>query len=170
MEDTDVPEGISMDDMLQKAGVQPQQYQHLVKLMRSGKQVVLQRQPSERWINQYNPMILQTWRANMDLQYIMEPYSCIMYITSYMMKSERAMSELLKKVAEESRAEDLKLKLRKVVSAFLSNREVSAQEAAYRILSLPLKRSSRKVVFVNPFPLKCRINVNISLPPSRSVT
>lgn len=108
MENKDNPEDISMQDLLTKAEVDPQQYQDLLKVMKSGKQVVLQRQPSERWINQYNPSILRTWRANMDLQYITDPYSCIMYITSYMMKSERAMSELLKKVAEDNRDEDLK--------------------------------------------------------------
>ena len=76
-----------------------------------------------------------------------------------MMKSERAMSELLKKVAEENQDEDLKSKLRKVGSAFLNNREVSAQEAAYRLLSLPLKKASRKVVFVNKAPKDKRISM-----------
>lgn len=113
---------------------------------------VLKRQPSERWINYYNPKILQTWGANMDLQFITDPYFCIMFMTSYLTKSERAMSELLKKVAEENRDDDLKCKLRKVGSAFLNNREVGAQETAYRLLSLPLKRASRKVVFVNTAP------------------
>ena len=42
-----------------------------------------------------------------------------------------------------------KVKLRKVGSAFLTHREVSAQEAVYRILSLPTKQLSRSVVFVN---------------------
>ena len=47
----------------------------------------------------------------MDLQFITDPYSCIMYITSYMTKSERAMSELLKKVADDNRDDDMKTKL-----------------------------------------------------------
>lgn len=68
------------------------------------------------------------------------------------MKSERAMSELLKKVADDCRDEDTRSKLNKVGSAFLTNREVSAQEAAYRLPSLPLKRTSRKVGFVNTSP------------------
>ena len=95
----------------------------------------------------------------MDLQYIVDPYSCIMYITSYMMKSERAMSELLKKVAEEAKEDDLRSQLRKVGSAFLNNREVSAQEAVFRLLSLPLKRASRKVVFVNTAPKEKRVSM-----------
>ena len=138
MENKDIPEDISLESLLQMAEVCPEQYQEVVKLMKSGKKIVLQRQPSERWINQYNPKILQTWRANMDLQFIMDPYACIMYITSYMMKSERAMGELLKNVAEENRGEGLKSKLRTIGSSFLNNREVSAQEAVYRLFSMPL--------------------------------
>ena len=95
----------------------------------------------------------------MDLQYITDPYSCIMYITSYMMKSERAMSEILKKVADENKGEDIKEQLRKVGSAFLNNREVSAQKAAFRILSMPLKRVCRKVVFVNTAPKEKRVSI-----------
>ena len=55
----------------------------------------------------------------MDLQYIVDPYSCIMYVTSYMMKSEHAMSECLRKVAREARSEDIKTQLR---TTFLNNR------------------------------------------------
>ena len=32
---------------------------------------------------------------------------------------------------------------------FLTNREVSAQEAVYRVLSMPLRSCSRSVVFIN---------------------
>ena len=159
MEDKDISEDISLASLLEKAKVDPQLYQECLTLMKRGKKVVLQRQPSERWINQYNPKILKTWRANMDLQFIMDPYSCIMYITSYMMKSEKAMSELLKNVAEENRGEDLKSKLRTIGSSFLNNREVSAQEATFRLLSMPLTKSSRSVVFVNTAPKDKRVSM-----------
>ena len=65
------------------------------------------------------------------------------------MKTERSLGELLKQVAAETRTDELKKQLRKVGAAFLSHREVSAQEAVYRILSLPMKQLSRSVVF-NP--------------------
>ncbi|XP_013871836.1 uncharacterized protein LOC106523078 [Austrofundulus limnaeus] len=152
MSDKDIPEDISYDTFLQKAQVHPQLYQEMLKLMKSDTSIVLRRQPSERWINYYNPKILQTWGANMDLQFITDPYSCIMYVTSYLTKSVRAMSKLLKKVAEENRDNDLECELRKVGPSFLNNRKVSAQEAAYRMLSLPLKRACRKVIFVNTVP------------------
>ena len=99
------------------------------------------------------------WQANMDLQFVLNAYACVMYVASYMMKTEKAMGVLLKQVATEFRTEELKTQLRKVGSAFLTHREVSAQEAAYRILSIPMKQLSRSVVYVDTNPKHERIAV-----------
>ena len=74
----------------------------------------------------------------MDLQPVLNAYSCIMYIASY-----------VKSVTEEVMGEELRCQLKKVGTAFLSNRELSAQEAVYCILYLPLKMLSRSVVYVD---------------------
>ena len=71
------------------------------------------------------------WQANMDIQ---NTYACVMYVASYIMKTERSMGELLKRVATEARTDKWKVQLRKVGSAFLTHRE---QEAVYR---LPMKQ------------------------------
>ena len=105
-----------------------------------------------QWTNSFNIHCLHTWQANMDLQYIIDPYSCTMYVTSYMMKSEKAMSELLLKVSKESGAEEVKTQMAKLGSTFLNHREVSAQEAAYRLLSLPLKRALDVLYSLIPAP------------------
>ena len=97
-----------------------------------------------------------TWQANTDIQYVLNAYACIMYVASYIMKTDRAMGQLLKQVASEARTDELK-QLRKVGSAFLTQREVSAQEAVYRILSLSMKQLSRSVVFININPKTERI-------------
>ena len=74
------------------------------------------------------------WQANMDLQFVLNAYACVMYVASYMMKTEKAMG-LLKQVAAEFRTEELKTQLRKVGSAFLTHREVSAQEGISHIVN-----------------------------------
>ena len=79
----------------------------------------------------------------------MNAYACVMYVASCIMKNERSMGELLKHVSNEVRTEALTTQLCKVGAAFLTHREVSAQEAVYRMLSLPMKQLSRSVVFVN---------------------
>ena len=62
------------------------------------------------------------------------------------------MSELLRRVAVVKTS-------RRLGSVFLNHRELSAQEAVYRILSLPLKMLSRKVVFVNTSPKQERVSL-----------
>ena len=82
-----------------------------------------------------------------------------MYITSYMLKSEKGTSELLRQVSKEYRGENIKVQLKQLKAAFLNHRKVSAQEAVYRILSLPLKQLSRKVVFINSSPKEERVSM-----------
>ena len=82
-----------------------------------------------------------------------------MYVASYIMKTDRSMGVLLKRVASEARTEELKSQIKKMGSAFLTHREISAQEAVYRLLSLPMKQLSRSVVFVDTNPKSERIAV-----------
>ena len=69
---------------------------------------MLKRKPSECNINNYNIPVRLAWQAKLDLQYVLNAYACIMYVASYIMKTNRAMGELLKRVANEACAEDLK--------------------------------------------------------------
>ena len=60
----------------------------------------------------------------MDLQYIQDPYACVMYIAAYMLKSEHSMGELLKQVSKECGSEDIRTQLRRLGSVFLNHCEV----------------------------------------------
>ena len=159
LDNKDTPEDITLEDLLEKANVSLDTYVNGLKICSRGNSVVMKRCPSECWINTYNPDIIHAWKANMDIQYILDPYACVMYIASYMLKSEAAMGELLKNVCRECRGEEIRVQLRRIQSVFLNHRELSAQEAAYRILSLPLKQLSRTVVFVNTSPKEDRVTM-----------
>ena len=150
---------LSLAELLNKAEVTEKDYIDALELSTNGNVIVLKREPDECFINNYNPSVMLAWQANMDIQFVMNAYACIMYVASYIMKTERSMGELLKRVATEARTDELKCQLRKVGSAFLTHREVSAQEAVYRILSLPMKQLSRSVVFVDTNPKNDRIAV-----------
>ena len=150
---------LSLAVLFDKAEVTEQEYIDALEVSTNGNVVVLKREPNECFINNYNPSVMLAWQANMDIQFVLNAYACIMYVASYIMKTERSMGELLKRVAAEARTDELKSQLRKVGSAFLTHREVSAQEAVYRILSLPMKRLSRSVVFVDTNPKNERIAV-----------
>uniref|UniRef100_A0A1X7TKW9 Uncharacterized protein n=1 Tax=Amphimedon queenslandica TaxID=400682 RepID=A0A1X7TKW9_AMPQE len=45
--------------------------------------------------------ILKAWGANMDIQYVLKEYACMMYVALYIMKAEKSMSKLLCSVSEE---------------------------------------------------------------------
>ena len=150
---------LSLTELLDKAEVTQQEYIYALEVSTNGNVVVLKREPGECCINNYNPSVMLAWQANMDIQFVLNAYACVMYVASYIMKTERSMGELLKRVAAEARTDELKTQLRKVGSAFLTHREVSAQEAVYRLLSLPMKQLSRSVVFVVTNPKSERIAV-----------
>lgn len=143
---------LSLDEVLAKANVNKTAYTEALQISSRGTVIVLQKKTNETCINNYNPTVLSAWKANMDIQFVLNAFACVMYIASYITKTERAMGKLLKEVADEHRTEELKTQLNKIGSAFLTNREVSAQEAVYRALSLPMKQMSRAVVFVNTNP------------------
>ena len=150
---------LSLSDLLDKVHLTESEYIEALETSSTGFVVVLKREPRECCINNYNPAVMLAWQANMDIQFVLNAYACVMYVASYIMKTERSMGELLKRVAAEARTDELKKQLRKIGAAFLSHREVSAQEAVYRILSLPMKQLSRSVVFVNTNPKNERIAV-----------
>ena len=62
-------------------------------------------------------------------------------------------------MSKECDGEQIGTQLRHLGSVFLKHREVSAQEAVYRILSLPLKQLSRKVVFINTASKEERVSL-----------
>lgn len=110
----------------------------------------MERRPQDCWVNGYNPMLLRAWNANMDIQFILNPYSCIMYILSYISKAEHEMSDYLKRVIKDSSHDNLSDRecMKQVMNAYSKNREVSAQEAVARTCSLKLKSTSRSVIFI----------------------
>ena len=150
---------LSLYEILIRAKASPNEYTEALEVSSKGCVVVLQRQPNEININNYNAPVTLAWQANTDIQFVLNAYACIMYVASYIMKTDRAMGVLLKQVAAEARTDELKQQMRKVGSAFLTHREVSAQGAVYRILSIPMKQLSRSVIFVDINPKSERIAV-----------
>ena len=147
---------MSTEELLKLLHVSSEEYYKALSVTMRGRKVILARRPCETNINPYNRTCILAWRANMDIQFVEDPHACIMYIAAYISKNEKGMGELLKQVSKECQDLEIKAKLRKLGAVFLNNREVSAQEAAMRILSLPMKRLSRNVTFINTDSLENR--------------
>ncbi|XP_037395199.1 uncharacterized protein LOC108432566 [Pygocentrus nattereri] len=141
----------SVDDLFASLGINQEIFEAAYLRMIRKTSVVLKRAPCDVWVNQYNRDLLRCWNANMDIQFVVDAYSCIVYIISYISKAEREMGLLLSCAQKEASKQgnvDAKQALRKLGSVFLHNREVSAQESVYRLTNMKLKAASRKVQFI----------------------
>ncbi|XP_078794676.1 uncharacterized protein LOC144988280 isoform X2 [Oryzias latipes] len=125
-------------------------YEKLFRACHRRSQVVLKRNKNEIWINPYNKSLLKCWNANMDIQYIVDAFACVVYIISYISKEEREIGLLLRNTQKEAEKGNTSAKetLKKLGTVYLHNRHVSAQEAVYRLANMHLKECSRKVVFI----------------------
>jgi len=147
-------ESLTMTDFLSAVHLDYNSYILAIRSSLKTPTTFIKRAPDELRVNNYNIDCLRAWRANHDIQFILDIYACASYITAYIAKSSRGMSDLLRKACQEAREGNstLKQQVRLIGNKFLNNVEVSAQEAVYLLLQLPLRRASRQTVFVNTNP------------------
>ncbi|XP_061196745.1 uncharacterized protein LOC133205019 [Saccostrea echinata] len=149
---------MTFETFLQNLEMSEEVYIMAIRSSLKSPKVFLKRQVPEIRVNSYNEMLLKSWEANIDVQFILDSYACAAYIVSYLSKSQRGMSNLLHEACEEARKGNLSLKqqVRQIGNKFLTHVEISAQEAAYLLLQIPLRLSSRTVVFINTNELENR--------------
>ena len=142
---------LTFDEFLKHIDMNEEAYIKMIRADLKKAKVFLKRAPNEIRINAYNPMIMSLHRANMDIQFILDPYACLMYCVDYISKSENGMSKLLREALNELKKGNntVRERLRVIANKFLNSSEISAQEAVYHILSIPLSISSRSTVFIN---------------------
>lgn len=103
------------------------------------------------WTNNFNPWLASVVRSNMDLQYILEEYSCAAYVADYVNKTDRGISNLHRKLIEmqdQNPENDYMNLLKSVGIEVLNSVEMTAQEAAWFLLRLPMSETNRKVQFI----------------------
>ena len=140
---------ISFDEFLSE------QYMKAVQTsIKTEKIFFLKRTPIENRINPYIKDMLDVWRANHDIQFVLDAYACAMYIVSYVNKSSKGMSSLMTEACKEARNgnKTLKESVRHIGNKFLNAVEVSAQEAAYLVLQLNMSLKSRSCEFLPTSP------------------
>ena len=78
------------------------------------------------------------------------PWCVCMCNVSYISKAQTGMSELLRQACTKARKgnSSIKQQVRDIGSKFLNSVKISAQEAVYTVLQLPVKKSSRQVVLI----------------------
>ncbi|KAK3099294.1 hypothetical protein FSP39_002160 [Pinctada imbricata] len=139
---------------LEDLNLSDEEYMKVLSLKLSDAKVFLRRSPDAIRVNGYSPAVLRAWQANHDIQFVLDAYACAMYIVSYMSKGQRGLSELLRRTCEEAKevGSDIKSQVKAIGNKFTKHSEMSAQEAVYIALQLPLRRSSRSFIFINTSP------------------
>ena len=152
-------EMIKFDEILKELNITYELYILALRTTINKKKVFLKRELSEIFINNYMKDLIDVWKANHDIQYVLDPYSCIVYICDYLMKNNKGMSKLLEAAAKEAKEGnmDLKQSVRHIGNKFLNCTEMSEQECAYSLLELPITQSSIKIEFINTSEINDRV-------------
>ena len=93
-------------------------------------------------INTHNRKLLQHWRANVDLQVIVDIEDCVRYMTKYAAKAEtksqtskQIFQTCVRKLTQTSQTQSA---IRSAMIKSIGERDFSAQETAHMLLGLPL--------------------------------
>jgi len=139
------------EEFLENINLNHEDYLNIIRANLKKTKVFLKRNLNEIMINNYNTKILQVHQANMDIQFILDMYACILYILNYINKSDRGMSKLLRNVQKDVRFGNTNQpeRLRQIMNVYTSSTEISAQEIVYYLLGMPVSECSRVVEFIN---------------------
>ena len=81
LDDMKEGEDITFDQLLLNLNITVENYLlGISSSLNTATAVFLKRNPNELRINNYNPACLSAWRANMDIQYVLDVYACAVYI------------------------------------------------------------------------------------------
>ena len=150
---------INFEQILSELKISYQTYILALRSTIKKKKVFLKRTLSEIFINNYMSQLVHVWKANHDIQYVLDPYSCVIYICDHLMKNNKGMSMLLENAAKEARKGNMNLKqsVRHIGNKFLNCSEMSEEECAYSLLELPITQSSIRVEFINTSKIPNRV-------------
>ena len=94
--DMENAENVTFDELLHNVvEINEDKYIKVIRSSLNGPKVFPKRKPSELRVNPYMKVVLSAWKANHDLQFVLDPYACAMYIVSYISKYQKGMSALL---------------------------------------------------------------------------
>lgn len=62
---------------------------------------------------------MKAWEANLDVQFVTNVYSCVMYLASYVSKPEKTLGDVLKAVSKSSQHLGAKQSMRSVAQSSL---------------------------------------------------
>ena len=101
-------------------------------------------------MNRHQRLQLQGWRANCDINIIIDYHSCVEYLTKYASKAEKlssvARDAFVSVVTNHNTQNDTRKIVKKLMMKAVGQRDMSVQEVMHQLLSLKLFSSSFQVV------------------------
>ena len=153
----------TIESILLRLGISDENYYQALSLSSSTDyELHLKRPPNSCFINNYNPVMLLAWKANMDLQPVFNYYKAISYMCAYFSKSETESSNALVQASKEIKTMKMSARdsMYKLASAFATSRQMylsvsqncgpSLQEAvSFSLPELWQRKCYPKSIFVN---------------------
>lgn len=76
----ELEDDVTIEQLQEQNGISPQLYYSALSKSKNSDGIIMKRKPSEKCVNNYNPTLLKLWKANMDIQLVSNPYSCVIFI------------------------------------------------------------------------------------------
>lgn len=148
----------SFEDFLSEVELNCSDYILAIRSSLKNETIFYKRKVKDILTNVFNLDIIELHKANMDIQFILNPYSLCNYLVNYIQKSMSGISKILQQAMDEVKSGNytIRQKLLKLSSKFVNGVEVSAQEVAYSLLGLHMSEASVATIFINTFPLNDR--------------
>ena len=130
----------TFDEWLKYLNMSEEHYLRVLQSSITRHKMFLQCRPADTCVNAYMKGLLGAWRANHDMQFVLDPYHCV----SYMTMSQKGLSELIHMAAEEADAGNLDMRksVRHLGKKFLNAAESPVQQCTYNILGLSITNST----------------------------
>lgn len=119
-----------LEEFLNKMGCTYEEYILAVRTSLKSPKILLKRSLQEIRVNPYMKSRIHAWKANHDIQFVLDAYACASYITDYITKTQKGMSTLLHNACNEARKgnDTLRKQVRFMGNQFLNATEICAKK------------------------------------------
>ena len=140
---------LSIQEILSSMGITEDDYYWALSISPDNDyEIHLKRSTGSCFVNNYNPVLLKAWEANLDIQPVHNYFKALTYMRAYFSQPESELSEPLKQAAKETKKQNLNV--RDAMKKIAYSRQLSVQEAVYNVLpELWLRKCSPGISFIN---------------------
>ncbi|CAH2098562.1 unnamed protein product [Euphydryas editha] len=140
-----------MEEFLNVNGLTYDSYLDIVRSTLRRPTLLFKRNFDELMTNTFNSYLAGEVNSKIDIQFILDDYSCAEYVVEYVNKSARGMGDLRREITtmlREHPDQDYTGQLNALIIKLLNSVEMSAQEAAWYLLRQPMSETSCQVVYI----------------------